>query len=408
MADKKISEQLFEAVDVIIGKRLEAVQKDKTILCVVEDATDSKKGEYIVSNSAAKFTAYSENTSYVQGQNVWVLIPEGDYNNEKKIIGKYVGDSSTPYVWVNPMDSYADMTGNVLGDAALTERKLLANYSAPINIITGSSPTGATNRHVPYDSTNDPIYKLDTGAITDNFIDLTRFSLDGYDRMGIKADFRTDFGTSNPLNGNYGLVFVIKTKKVITTDNNAETFVNEYIPIYFDSSDMWGNPYNYSVPFTQSLCFDINPEENGTPVGIVGYFYQSNNFNNIDGILPYYYEDSMATPRYQLLDDNIFVSNIQISFGYAADKIDKDTLYIYTPNSKTYIVRDNPVVKTLNARFIHVKEDGTSYAINDNASFNGVNGYITTDPDFGALNPSLHWYRFVREEGISDNVAGDF
>lgn len=98
MADKKISETLFEALDIIINKRLESVQKDKTILCVVEDTSKAKEGEYTVSNASAKFTAYSENVNYVVGQNVWVLIPEGDYNNEKKIIGKHVGDSSTPYI----------------------------------------------------------------------------------------------------------------------------------------------------------------------------------------------------------------------------------------------------------------------------------------------------------------------
>ena len=98
MAQQKVSDTLFEALDIIINKRIEAVQKDKTILCVVEDNSKAEEGEYIVSNASAKFTAYSENTAYRNGQNVWVLIPEGDYNNEKKIIGKHMGDSSTPYV----------------------------------------------------------------------------------------------------------------------------------------------------------------------------------------------------------------------------------------------------------------------------------------------------------------------
>lgn len=70
MADKKISEQLFEAMDVIIGKRLEAVQKDKTILCVVEDVSKASEGQYTVSYGSTKFTAYSENTKYLKNQNV--------------------------------------------------------------------------------------------------------------------------------------------------------------------------------------------------------------------------------------------------------------------------------------------------------------------------------------------------
>ena len=70
MAEQKFSETLFEALDIIINKRLESVQKDKTILCVVEDASKANEGEYVVSNASAKFTAYSENTNYREGQNV--------------------------------------------------------------------------------------------------------------------------------------------------------------------------------------------------------------------------------------------------------------------------------------------------------------------------------------------------
>lgn len=138
MAQQKVSDTLFEALDIIINKRIEAVQKDKTILCTVEDNSNAKKGEYIVSNSAAKFTAYSENTTYRKGQNVWVLIPEGDYNNEKHIIGKYASDSTNPYIWVDPMDSYANMTGNILYTYDFTEDGLIANLSKPKDIFSGA------------------------------------------------------------------------------------------------------------------------------------------------------------------------------------------------------------------------------------------------------------------------------
>ncbi len=145
----KLSEELFAAMDVIIGKRLEAVQKDNTILCTIEDATNAEKGEYIVSYSATKFIAHSDNTKYRAGQNVWVLIPDGDYNQEKIIIGKYTKNTNTPYVWVDPMESFANMTGNVLtGNYDFTELVdsngdpspaigLIANYSVPRDIFTG-------------------------------------------------------------------------------------------------------------------------------------------------------------------------------------------------------------------------------------------------------------------------------
>ena len=396
MADKKISDTLFEALDIIINKRIEAVQKDKTILCVVEDAANAKNGEYVVSNAAAKFTAYSENTNYVQGQNVWVLIPEGDYNNEKKIIGKYAGDPSTPYVWVDPMDSFADMSGDILGDNCKDEIGLIANCSAPINIFTGRS-VGTDREAGPGHTATS---KINTGSSDIVFAPLS--GLEIYDRIGISADFRTDLAWMDTTKGSYGLVFIIKTEKKII-DGDSETTVNMQIPLVFDSADMWGNPYNYGTAFTQSLCFDINPEENGTPVGITGYFYQNYDFKNASNEEIAYY--SAIGSDYELLDPNIFVSNIQVSFGYAADKVVDDTVYIFTPNSKTYIVNDNPQPKTIQARIIYVADDGTRYAINN---IDKLNQYKTEDTAFGALNPSLHWYRYVREEGVSDEIAGDF
>jgi hypothetical protein len=37
-------EQLFEGIDIIVGKRLEAISYDTTIICRVVDASDAKNG----------------------------------------------------------------------------------------------------------------------------------------------------------------------------------------------------------------------------------------------------------------------------------------------------------------------------------------------------------------------------
>jgi len=66
----RISEDLFQAIDIILGKRLETIDKDKTILCTIEDASKASEGKYTVSNSGAKFVARSETTSFRTGQNV--------------------------------------------------------------------------------------------------------------------------------------------------------------------------------------------------------------------------------------------------------------------------------------------------------------------------------------------------
>ena len=55
----KYSEELFGAVDTIIAKRLQSLNKDTTILCNIEDDTDAEKGKYIVSNSGLRFNTPS-------------------------------------------------------------------------------------------------------------------------------------------------------------------------------------------------------------------------------------------------------------------------------------------------------------------------------------------------------------
>ena len=167
----------------------------------------------------------------------------------------------------------------------------------------------------------------------------------------------------------------------------------------------------YNTAFTQSICFDINQEEYGVPIALVGYFYQNYDFANADGMLDYYYttrtrnSQGNIVPEYTLIEPNIFVSNIQVSFGYSMDEVDTDTIYLFTPNSTGYLVNDKTYTKTLKTRFIYVGDDGTRFAINDETSFDNRKEEMAA---FAALNPSIHWYRYVREEGTKDDYAGDF
>jgi len=90
MADKHdMSEDLFKAIQTIADKSLEGLRYDKTILCSITDASNAELGQYTVSDGTIEFTAYSDNTRYREKNNVYVTIPQGDYNNRRIIIGKY-------------------------------------------------------------------------------------------------------------------------------------------------------------------------------------------------------------------------------------------------------------------------------------------------------------------------------
>lgn len=406
----KISEQLFEAMDVLIGKRILDVEKDKTILCTIDDTTNASKGEYTVSNASARFTAYSENTKYRVGQNVWVLIPNGDYNNDKLIISKYAQDATQPYLYINPMDTFVDMTGNVLAKSA-EEIGLLANCDYPISIFPNEDNV---LRHLTDENGNTRLGLTDHEEIKPILINNLNIRSDlvtadgsnlkdsieigGYDKIGISADFKTAFTGGEPISGTYGLIFVLRTEK----DEEVYT-----LPLSLDSSKMWGNPYGYYDYFTQTAVFDLDCENNGTPTGIDCYFYQNFDFIGENGeLIPYYgkvnYGGEDETIDY--LPENIFVKDISVSFGYSIDDVETDTLRLFAKNGNSYIVDNEDHPKDLYLRYIYVNDDASvKIAINN---INTFEDYAAQIPEFKETMPIIRWYRYNAKDN-TDVRAGD-
>jgi len=73
MAD--ITETLFNAVDVLLNKKIEKVKFDETIKATIVDDSKRESGEYIVTTGQAKFAAYSTETSYRNNDTVMVTVP---------------------------------------------------------------------------------------------------------------------------------------------------------------------------------------------------------------------------------------------------------------------------------------------------------------------------------------------
>lgn len=359
-----------------------------------------------------------------------MLIPEGDYNQDKIIISKYTKDDESPYVWVDPLHSYANVTGQVLtaydfteienvynsSNALVTGAGLLANKSRAVDITTGNSLPGTNSvanvlaQWIRDEQARDAQKAANPNATlpASHFTPINGVA--GLDRVGISADFKTAFGSTPAIAGNYGLEFVIKTELQVDTGTPGEgRFVPEYryIPVELDTSDMWGDPYNFSDYFQQSTCFDIKPEENGKPVGYIGVFYQMNNFIGENGTaLPYQYTETNiingeTVTKNTLLDPNIYVKNINMSFGYAVDEVEDDTVFLFTTDSLIYVV-DNyspedgtAYDKLLQARFIYVGDDDTRVAINN---YQDYQDYATANGSkkiqaLVDMHPVFRWYQ---------------
>ena len=112
--EKNYSDILCQAIEIVTSSIVGSISYDKTIECTVVDDSNRKNGEYIVSNSASKFEAYSNITTYRSGDVVYVSIPDNNYDNQKFISGKKVSDSQIPFNFTTPFDTILDLTNNMV------------------------------------------------------------------------------------------------------------------------------------------------------------------------------------------------------------------------------------------------------------------------------------------------------
>jgi hypothetical protein len=109
---KDFLENLFESIDLIVTNKLGDLSYDKTEQCTVIEVKGNK--EYYVSNGAAKYVAYAQkDAEYKEGDSVYVTIPQGNYDNQKLIIGKHNNSNSTATSWISPMENFVNVTGNI-------------------------------------------------------------------------------------------------------------------------------------------------------------------------------------------------------------------------------------------------------------------------------------------------------
>ena len=354
MPDNKrdLSEDLFEAISTITNKYLEGLHYDKTILCTITDASKAKDGEYMVSDGNADFTAYSDNIKYKEKNSVYVTIPQGDFDNKRIIIGKYQKeDAGKPYNYIAPMDNFVNITENIFIPEENIEAGLLANGEEK---------------------------KILIGTIN------TNLSYAGYNKLGIKADFKALLNSFNVETGNYGLLLEV-------FDSNSTETTGSYL-MQLDCAEMFGNVYNFPGFTSQEKVFNIS---NSLPIEkIKVYLYQKNNFYDINGEkVPIQIKDKFN--NLFNVNKNIFVDNININFGYDLSSFDNNSILLYTLNGKTYSSLED--LKQVKMRWIR-EIDGQLTILNDNDDL-----YKIKDTNF-----KIHWYRWKLEQNINDELAGLF
>lgn len=350
MADKnEAMENLFKAIDIITQERLTNLGYDKTIKATITDDSNADKGEYTVSDGSSDFIAYS-NVKYSVGTIVYVIIPQGDYDNTKLIVGKYTDENST-YNYVSPSDDFLDITHNLVTNVS-EDAALLAN---------------------------DPDDRFCTVWKADGL------NYQGYNRLALKGNFRTWLSSLDVINGTYGLMLYVVSKEISYSGNDFERTYK----FNLSSEDMYGNPFNFETYYLQEKVFDISNIPDIISMELI--FYQNCDFMTADGILADYQENKENHLK------NLFVqAPPYVSLGYDIDDVVEDEVKLYTLDATTYDATYEELTrqKTLNLRWIHVRDDGSIIAIDQEDEI----------PE----NAEIRWYKYQLDRAVCDKVAGTF
>lgn len=385
---RDLPETLFEALSLIVDKKIEAVKFDETVNAVVTDAAQASQGKYTVSIGNTKFPAYSDDTTYKVNEAVMVTIPQGDYDNQKIIIGRQINtDADSPIPYVSPFLSMIDITNNLIygeiKDGIWANDDVLTTGHA-WQMTEPDFIQSALHNYQP-DTQEDPevIYLWSSGNL--------RLE-QGCTRLGIQAQFQTHLQEYDTIKGNYGLAAVLTFK---SPEVENETFQRAVI---FDSDEFFGNVYNFSTYYTQEMVYDISAYKNYQLLQITLYLYQRCNFyNTANQLIP-------NPNEYGRILRNIFVKDPYICLGHSVDEFNGDSAELLTNNSLLYqkkvndgstpTARDLANAKTINLRWIHEDSD------------TGIISLVTqaTLPD----RYEVRWYRYELGAPSADIYCGAF
>ena len=81
---------MCQAIDTIVKQRLSEIKFDETILCTIVGDSKREFGCYRVQYGNLIFEAFGEKNYYFKGEQIYVLIPKGDYTQQKIILSKYI------------------------------------------------------------------------------------------------------------------------------------------------------------------------------------------------------------------------------------------------------------------------------------------------------------------------------
>ena len=361
-SSEQMAENMLTAMQIIAESQPN--NNDITIDGFIVDASRAKEGVYTVGSGYSQFTAYAF-TTYKENDDVYILIPGGDYNNTKFIIGRRMAESSGAY---NVIDELENMV--FFHDS----NSSLINFSG---------------KSLGIQANNSLIQEILIGTWEGSYA--------GVSRLGLAPTFTSYLKPLGITNGSYGI-------RLLITDNTGTVEKVE-----FDSSEYFGNPYNYIYSTRLTRVYELTTTK--TIIKIEAYLYQKNNFVDFN-------EDWVAPTN---TNKNIFLTKFFVGVGATKSEIMASRCMIATTSgSNTYYspeyaetLKSNPAIER---RFNGAIDELLDIACNNNSDETTIeNAWQSMSSNFSLaeltrINNWLKNYKFFSQlaEAKSDPDRSSF
>lgn len=385
-----LQNSLLESIQTVVNKALFQLDKDVTKICTITNIDKRSTGEYTVKDEVVEYQAYSADSSLTLDDRVYVLVPNGNQNNQKLIIGKVLTEKEAPYIYRSPFESIIETSSNLVSGTA--EMELIANvekipnYSFEIKAAKEDNKFNVTIKGKDYTITQEKLYELGLASVR-NFYNLFKGTAFVTTENGDIADFSPasfclkTISITEPIDEILGLKFDIKT--LLNTCNSGTYGVrlgingkiqgeSAYRIVEFLNDEMFGNTYDFAAFATQEKTFDVGAFESISQIDVL--FFQGNNFitkDNKELSYPWAYDEDQNLLKKDEIVPNIFLNNLYICFGKAIPTTGADYAFISCKEGKHYsrynIEIDGKRVKekeqannkSLVLKWLHNFEDGS-------------------------------------------------
>lgn len=224
--NSNIQNSLFEAMQIFSKRATENSNATITVECLITEIVDAGTNEYYVEYLGNKFKAHTNNNAtYSVGDNVYVLIPNGDFTKEKIILGTVSASATIAADNDSAKKKYYDISDNLI-DRELGVIKL-SSYKD--TVVTKTTT------------------KIDAVA----FGNLMNGYLSNYRIFKLSFSAQTSLELEQQTKGNYGVSLSIPVKR----NGKAEDKI-----VTLDVGNMYGNPYRLSTWSPQEVYFKIDDE----------------------------------------------------------------------------------------------------------------------------------------------------